>query len=195
MLTPPILLHLSGPLRQLHNMLFRYVPEQIRHRSIAYLWRITSTNGNRTTATARQRYRIPGRLTSTPVVIVPLPRRRGGIAYAGIIVQRGILSAMAMLRQATDDLMPVCERSNTFSLFPSPELLPDATVAAPVLLFGRLSPTRRQEFPLSGRHPRAAQAGPEALSPDAWIDSHIRRVLREYRSALAADEVPNPWVV
>ncbi len=39
--------------------------------------------------------------------------------------------------------MVACERSNTFSLFPSLELLPDAAGTAPGLLFGRLSPTRR----------------------------------------------------
>jgi len=54
-----------------------------------------------------------------------------------------------------------------FSLFPSLELLPDATVSAPVLLFGRLSPTRRQEFPLSGRRPRTAQADLAELLPGA----------------------------
>jgi hypothetical protein len=31
MLTPPTLLHLSGPLPQPHNLLFRYVIEEIRH--------------------------------------------------------------------------------------------------------------------------------------------------------------------
>ena len=41
------------------------------------------------------------------------------------------------------DLMIARARSNTFSLFPTVELLPDAAVSAPVLLFGRLSPTRR----------------------------------------------------
>jgi len=75
----------------------------------------------------------------------------------------------------------------TFFPFPTLELVPDAAVSASQLLFGRPSPTRRQEFPLSGRHPRAAQDGPEALLPDAWIDTHIRLILREYRSALAAD--------
>jgi hypothetical protein len=79
----------------------------------------------------------------------------------------GSMNVKAMLRQATDDLMIASERSNTFSLFPSLELLPDAAVSAPVLRFGRLSTTRRLEFPLSGRHPRAAQVGPEALWPNA----------------------------
>lgn len=48
-----------------------------------------------------------------------------------------------MLQQATDDLTIAHERSNIFSLFPSLELLPDAAVSAPVLLFGKLSPTRQ----------------------------------------------------
>ena len=34
MLTPAILLHLSGPLPQPRNLLFRYVTEQIRHRRV-----------------------------------------------------------------------------------------------------------------------------------------------------------------
>jgi hypothetical protein len=34
MLTPPILLHLIGPLPQPRNLLFRYVIEQSRHHRI-----------------------------------------------------------------------------------------------------------------------------------------------------------------
>ena len=46
-----------------------------------------------------------------------------------------------------DDLMLVCERGSTSSLYPSLILSPDAAVSAPALLFGGLSPTRRQELP------------------------------------------------
>jgi hypothetical protein len=49
MLTPPKLLHLSGPLPQPCNLLFRYVTEEIRDDrvpdAVVYLWRKTSTNG------------------------------------------------------------------------------------------------------------------------------------------------------
>jgi hypothetical protein len=87
-----------------------------------------------------------------------------------------------------------CERSNTFSLFPSLEPLLDATVSAPVLLFGRLSPTRRQEFPLSGRRRRTAQADLAELLPSAGIAAHILRALRECRSGFATHGMPNPSI-
>ena len=102
--------------------------------------------------------------------------------------------AKAILRQATDDLMIACEHSNTFSLFPSLELLPDAAVSEPVLLFGRLSPTRRQEFPLFGRRPRTAQADLAGLLPGAGIAAHILRALRECRSGFATHGMPDPSV-
>ena len=89
--------------------------------------------------------------------------------------------------------MIACENSNTFSLFPSLELLPDATVSGPVLLFGRLSPTR-QEFPLSGRRRRTAQADLAELLPSAGIAAHILRALRECRSGFATHGMPNPSV-
>ena len=81
-----------------------------------------------------------------------------------------------------------CERSNTFSLFPSLEPLLDATVSAPVLLFGRLSPTRRQEFPLSGRRRRTAQADLAELLPSAGIAAHILR-----RSARMSKRICDSW--
>ena len=80
------------------------------------------------------------------------------------------------------------------SLCPSLEPLPDATVSAPVLLFGRLSPTRRQEFPLSGRRPRTAQADLAELLPGAGIAAHILRALRECRSGFVTHGMPNPSV-
>lgn len=60
-----------------------------------------------------------------------------------VLTEVEFFNSHEILRQATDDLMIACEHSNTFSLFPSLELLPDAAVSEPVLLFGRLSPTRR----------------------------------------------------
>ena len=104
------------------------------------------------------------------------------------------MSDKAMFRQATDDLILAFERSNNFSLFPSLELLPDAAVSAPVLLFGRLSPTRRQEFPLSGRRPRTAQADLAELLPGAGIAAHILRALRECRSGFATHGMHNPSI-
>jgi hypothetical protein len=51
MLTPLILLHLSGPLPQPRNLLFRYVTEEIRHLesvgSVVYFWGKARTNGRR----------------------------------------------------------------------------------------------------------------------------------------------------
>jgi len=49
MLTPPIPLHLSGPLHQPRNLLFRWrrgdpAPRSLG--SVVYLWRKASTNGN-----------------------------------------------------------------------------------------------------------------------------------------------------
>jgi hypothetical protein len=85
-------------------------------------------------------------------------------------------------------------RNNMSSLCPSLGPLPDATVSAPVLLFGRLSPTRRQEFPLSGLRPRTAQADLAELSPGAGIGTHILRALRECRSGFATHGMPNPSV-
>jgi hypothetical protein len=78
-----------------------------------------------------------------------------------------------------------CARNNMSSLCPSLGPSPDATVSAPVLLFGRLSPTRRQEFPWSGRRRRAAQADLAGLLPGAGIAAHILRALRECRSGFA----------
>jgi hypothetical protein len=78
------------------------------------------------------------------------------------------------------------------SLCPSLGPLPDATVFAPVLLFGRLSPTRRQEFALSGRRRRNAQADLAELLPSAGIAAHILRALRECRSGFATHGMPNP---
>jgi hypothetical protein len=85
-----------------------------------------------------------------------------------------------------------CARNNMSSLCPSLGPLPDATVSAPVLLFGRLSPTRRQEFPLFGRRPRTAQADLAGLLPGAGIAAHILRALRECRSGFATHGMPNP---
>ena len=51
---------------------------------------------------------------------------------------------------------------------------------------------RRWEFAEFGRRPRAARVDPAALWQDAGTDTHIPRVLREYQTALRADELPNP---
>ena len=91
-----------------------------------------------------------------------------------------------------DDLMLVCERGSTSSLYPSLILSPDAAVSAPALLFGGLSPTRRQELPLSGRRPRTAQADLGELLQGAGIAAHILRVLHECRSVFATHGMPNP---
>ena len=60
-----------------------------------------------------------------------------------------------------------CARNKMSFLYPSLGPLPDATGSAPVHLFGGLSPTRRQELPLSGRRPRTAQADLGELLPGA----------------------------
>ena len=87
-----------------------------------------------------------------------------------------------------------CARNNMSSLFPSLGPSPDAAVSAPVLLFGGFSPTRRPEFPLSGRRPRTAQADLGELLPGAGIAAHILRALRECRSGFATHGMPNPSV-
>ena len=74
-----------------------------------------------------------------------------------------------MLRQEISDLMIACDRSNTFSLFPTLELLPDAAVSAPVLLLV-------DSLPLGDRNFICSIA---ATAPRKSVLKHPRLMLEE----------------
>jgi hypothetical protein len=61
----------------------------------------------------------------------------------------------------------ICERSSPSSPCRSLAFLPDTAIGELVLLFGKFSPTRRQEFLWFGRDLRGAQVDPEELLHDA----------------------------